>query len=198
MTDTQAHHDPAHPDPEPSLAEQAAAAGPDWKWMAALGAVMILGGFFAFLNPFIASLTATAIAAATFLVAGIMQVWMAFKGTDGSGSRAFSILLGVVLVLFAISLWVNPISGILSLTLLVGVFFLAMGAMRIWIALKMPGREGRGWMIAAGLVSAALGVLVIFAVPAGAVGLLGIFLGVELLSSGAGAVALALAVRRLQ
>ena len=34
--------------------------GPDWRWLLVLGALLIVGGIVAFLNPFAASLTASA------------------------------------------------------------------------------------------------------------------------------------------
>ncbi|SFE49681.1 HdeD family acid-resistance protein [Roseivivax sediminis] len=175
-----------------------AAAGPDWKWTFALGILLIVGGFCAFLNPFVASLTATAIAGGFFIVGGIVQSVMGLRGLDGTGSKVLAVVFGAVLALFGLTLWINPIAGIFSLTVLIGAFFLAVGLLRMWMAARIRPETGWGWMAGAGAVSALLGLLVLFAVPAGAVGLLGIFLGVELLSSGAGAVALALAVRKRQ
>lgn len=170
-------------------------ARPDWKWSFAFGILLILGGIVAFLNPFIASLTVEAIAAATFLMAGAMQLWMALAGKDGTSQRVAAGLLGLLLVLFALALLLNPIAGLISLTLLVGAFFLAMGVMRIWMAFRLRHREGWFWMALAGFVSVLLGVLVFAAVPAGALGILGLFLGVELVASGASACALALNMR---
>ncbi|SLN16428.1 acid-resistance membrane protein [Roseivivax jejudonensis] len=197
MTDTSRHDSDDTTGTAASLADHAAA-GPDWKWTFALGIILILGGVIAFLNPFVASLTATAIAGGAFVAAGIVQAVMGLRGLDGTGSKIGAVLFGAVLALFGLSLWINPIAGILSLTILIGAFFVAMGAMRVWIAFRLRPRDGWGWMAGAGVVSVLLGLLVLFAVPAGAIGLLGIFLGVELISSGAGAVALALAVRRRQ
>lgn len=169
---------------------------PDWKWGFAFGILLIVGGLIAFLNPFIASLTVEAIAAAAFLMGGAMQLWMSVASDDGRGQRIASAVLGLLLVLFALALLLNPLVGLISLTLLVASFILAMGLVRLWIALRVRGRAGWGWMAAAGIVSILLAVVIFAAVPEGALGILGLFLGVELVFSGAAASVAALAMRQ--
>lgn len=166
----------------------------NWKLALAMGLVLILGGFVALLNPFVATITAAAVAAFAFLFAGAMQLWLAVKG-DGEGSGFLAGLLGALLILFGMSLFAQPIAGIFSLTLLVAGFFLAAGVVRLWLAWRMRGRRAWGWLLASGLVSAALGVLILASLPEAAAAFLGILLGVELLASGAAAVALALSTR---
>ena len=168
----------------------------NWKLMLVMGLIMILGGFVALLNPFAATLTVEAIAAAVFLVAGFMQLWLAIRSEHGStNARMIAGVLGVLLILFALSLFFQPIAGLISLTILLAAFFLAMGLVRIWLATRMRDRAGWGWLLASGLVSAALGIFIFFSLPEAALALLGIFLGVELLASGAASVALALKSR---
>lgn len=167
----------------------------DWRWLAALGVLMMLGGVVALLNPFTAALTATAIAGATFLIAGGMQIWMAFTDAHGTAGKLSAALLGALLIVFSLALLVNPLAGIVSLTLLVGAFFVAMGVMRVWMGIQMSSQKGQGWVVAAGAVTFALGILTLISAPV-ALGLLGIFLGADLLFSGSGAVALALGMRR--
>ncbi|MBM9593503.1 HdeD family acid-resistance protein [Roseitranquillus sediminis] len=166
----------------------------DWLLTLLMGLVLILGGFMALANPFAATLTVTVVASAAFVVAGAMQLWLAFRGGE-TGARAVAAALGVLLILFAVSLVAQPFAGILSLTILVAAFFLAAGLVRIWLASRRRESSGWGWLLASGLVSAALGLIIFFALPEGSLVLLGIFLGVELLASGAAAVALALAAR---
>ncbi len=168
---------------------------PDWKWLLAFGLLMALGGIVALLNPLAASITATAIAAAAFAVAGVLQIWMGLAGLDGTGSRAGSVILGLLFLLFAVSVVFNPLGGVISLTLLMGLFFFVLGLVRLWLGYRLRPRRGWTWIVAAGVVSVLLGLVILAAVPQGALGILGIILGVELLSSGATAVAAALVAR---
>lgn len=167
---------------------------PDWGWkgLAALAAVMIAGGLMALFNPFAASLTVEVVAGIAFLAAGLTQLWVAASETGKqTGRRVLSGALGVLLVLLAVSLAANPLAGLVTLTLTVAVLFAAMGGLRVVIALRERPVAGWGWILASGLVSMALAVLIVLGLPEAALGILGLFLGVDLLASGAMTLALA-------
>ena len=156
-----------------------------WKGLALLGAVMLIGGLLAFLNPFAASLAAEAVAGAAFLIAGAMQLGFAIgDGTKSSGDRWLSGALGGVLILFAVSLVVNPLAGLVTLTALVALFFTVMGALRVALAWHMRPAQGWGWLMAGGAMSLVLAALIVLSLPGGALGLLGLFLGIDLTVGG--------------
>lgn len=167
-----------------------------WKWSLALGLLMLVGGLLAFFNPFVASLTAMAIAAAFFFVAGVVQLWMATRSGQGGGLRLLEALVGVVLVLFAISLLFIPLAGLVSLTLLVAGFFVVAGVLRIWLGLSGRGGRGWGWAVGSGAMSLALGVLIFFALPEASASLLGLLLAIDLTASGLAAIGAAFWMRR--
>lgn len=163
-----------------------------WKGLALLGVVMLIGGFLVFLNPFTASLAAEAVAGAAFLMAGAMQLVFAVRDeTKSTGDRWLSGALGVVLILFAVSLVLNPLAGLVTLTALVALFFTVMGALRVVLAWQMRPARGWGWLLAGGALSLVLAVLVVLSLPGGAPGLLGLFLGIDLTVGGAVTLALA-------
>lgn len=187
----------AHPTEYTDALARRAQADIGWGWLAALGVIGIAGGVLALLNPFIASLTAEAIAGAAFLLGGGITIWMAFRQSEASGvERIMNGLIGVTLIAFAAILLVNPLAGLVSLTLLVAVFFTVEGILRIVLSLRMRDREGWGWITAAGAVSVALGVLIFLSLPAGAFALLGLFLGIDLIASGASSLVLAYRARQ--
>ncbi|MCR8550828.1 DUF308 domain-containing protein [Salipiger sp. P9] len=186
MTDHSSHS--RHP-------SQRRLSGPDWRWLLVLGALLIVGGVLAFLNPFAASLTVVALAGSVFVLGGVLQLWIAFQDRGGGAGRMLAGLLGLIVLVFGVALLANPMAGILSLTLMIAGFFLALGALRIWLGFYLRAHAGWGWLVAAGAVSVALGLLIVLAMPEAAGGLLGLFLGVDLLSSGVGVAALALRMR---
>ena len=162
------------------------------KKLGVLGIVMLLGGLLAFLKPFAASLAAEAVAGLAFLTAGVMQLWQAITDTTRStGDRGLTSLLGVVFVLFAISLVLNPLAGLITLTFLVAVFFTVIGALRVGLAWHLRPTRGWGWIMTSGVLSLLLAALIVLGLPEAALGLLGLFLSVDL--TVAGVVTLALA-----
>ncbi|MFB9149903.1 HdeD family acid-resistance protein [Roseovarius ramblicola] len=157
-----------------------------WKGLALLGVVMLTGGLLAFLNPFAASLAAEAVAGAAFLIAGAMQLGFAVRdGTGTRGDRWLSGALGTVLILFAVSLVLSPLAGLVTLTALVALFFTVMGALRVALAWHMRPARGWGWLMAGGAMSLVLAALIVLSLPGGALGLLGLFLGIDLTVGGA-------------
>lgn len=190
MTD-QTNHDASYAAPTEGFP-----APPDWRWTLAFGIVLILGGVLALANPFIASLTAEAIAATAFIVGGVVQIWVAVTQNDHAASRIGSGLLGALLMLFGAMLVAAPIPGLLSLTLLVAAFFLALGVVRVWLAVKARPRDGWHWQALSGALSIVLAALIYVALPEGALGLLGLFLAVDLLMAGIAAIMGAIALRR--
>lgn len=170
-------------------------ARPDWRWMLILGTLLIVGGVMAFVNPFAASLTAVGIAGGIFALGGAIQMWIAFRDEGGASGRWLSGLLGFLLLAFGVALIANPLAGIVSLTLMIAGFFIASGALRVWLGLHLRHHTGWGWLVGAGAISLALGVLMIIALPAEAGNLLGLFLAIDLLSTGIGLTALSLKMR---
>lgn len=163
-----------------------------WKKLAILGAVMLIGGLLAFLNPFAASLAAEAVAGAAFLTAGVLLLWQGFTDTTkNTADRGLTGLLGAAFVLFAVSLVLNPLAGLVTLTFLVAIFFTVIGALRVGLAWHLRPAGGWGWIMTSGVLSLLLAALIVLGLPEAALGLLGIFLGIDL--TVAGTVSLALA-----
>ncbi|RLQ88942.1 HdeD family acid-resistance protein [Notoacmeibacter ruber] len=179
-------------DPTHSETRLATSSGNHWGWQLAFGIILLIGGLIALLNPFAASMAATTIAAIVFLFVGIMQIVMAVRDIHGTASRVATGILGALLILFAILLMFDPIGGIISLTLMIGFFFIAMGAARLWIAMRMRERRGWGWLAAAGVITIVLGIATLFFATAGDLALLGLFLAVDLLFAGGAAIAQAM------
>ncbi len=181
------------PDDRPGLIPTGSLNAP---WMLVMGGVLILGGIVSIVNPFAASLAVTVLAGATFLFGGAMQVWLAVRAEDGSsGGRLAAGVLGALMIVLALMLWFDPLAGMLTLTLVVATLFLAIGVFRIWFAMRMTHRARWIWTAASGGLSILLAVIIFAALPEAAATTLGLLLGVELLMSGAAAVALALAAR---
>ncbi|WP_204113562.1 HdeD family acid-resistance protein [Shimia biformata] len=168
----------------------------NWLILLLLGILSIVAGFLALFNPFAASLTANLIAGWSFVVIGILQVWEAFR-EEGWGGRIWALLLGLITLVLGVSLVAHPLQGIVALTIVAGVMFLASGVAKVILSFQLP--SPLKWaLLLSGVVSAILGFMVLSNMPSSAVVTLGLLLAVELLSNGAALVALAFARKQIE
>ncbi|MDN2564673.1 DUF308 domain-containing protein [Aquibium sp. A9E412] len=154
-----------------------------WIWLAIVGAVSLIGGVLALANPFAATLAAEMLAAWTFLIFGVLQLLQATRMRDWRGFT-WSLLLGLVTVVVGVSLLLDPAAGVISLTVLVAVLFLVLGAVKVLYALAY--RPLPGWLLPllSGLLSVVLGLMILANFPWSAAAVLGVLLAVELISNG--------------
>ncbi|SNT22024.1 HdeD family acid-resistance protein [Tropicimonas sediminicola] len=159
-----------------------------WIIMALLA---IAGGIFALMNPFAASLAATTIAAWMFLIFGVLQVIAGFR-VPGAGAKIWTLLMGALAIYLGITILGHPLRGMVTLTVMVGILFLAGGITKIILAFSLEDRRFFWAILLSGVVSVILAVMVFTNFPQSAAVVLGILLGVELLSDGVWSLAMAL------
>lgn len=154
-----------------------------WIWMAIFAVISLVGGVLALFNPFAATLAATLMAGWAFAVLGGLQVFQSFQ-VQGWGGFVWALLFGVLTLVVGISLIFNPLAGMVSLTLLVAVLFIAVGVVKIMYSFSLRPLSGWIWVLVSGIVSAVLGVMILADFPWSATAVLGILLGAELISNG--------------
>lgn len=154
-----------------------------WGWLLGFGLLCLVGGILAFAHPFAASLTVVSLAALSFIMAGILKAVYAARIRD-TGAFVISLLIAAMFIFMGFGLWLNPLAGLISLTVTVAVVLLLIGAFKIVFALRLRELGGGGWVMLSGLVSVLLGGMILANFPAAATSILGLLLGVELLSTG--------------
>src|SRR6266568_1974489 len=144
---------------------------------------MILG-LAAMIVPPLASLAVTIFLGWMFLISGIAGLALTFWARQMPGFW-WSLISAVLAIGAGIILLAKPVQGTLSLTIVVGAYFLAEGVATIMYALEHRRElsERWSWMIIAGL-------------PGSAEWAIGLLVGINLLFGGASMVGVALAVRK--
>ena len=165
-----------------------------WLMPLIVGILMVVGGIVALFNPFAASLTVEQIAGWFFLFAGLLQVVSLFQA-DGWGQRLWALILALALLWLGISLLFNPLAGVVTLTVMVAIMFLAIGIAKLWFSLALRGTAYFWPVLLSGALSVILAIMVFTNLPQSAAVLLGVMLAIELISSGATLIAYALYVR---
>ncbi len=156
-----------------------------------IGALSLAAGVYALLNPLPATLAATLLAGWAFLVLGLLKVLAAFR-LEGWGGRIWTLLLGVVTGLVGVQILADPLGGAIALTFVVAFLFLLSGAAKLVAAVTLREVPFRLLTGLSGVVSIALAVMILTDFPVSAAGVLGILLGVELLSNGVTSIAIGL------
>ncbi|SFD03003.1 HdeD family acid-resistance protein [Tropicimonas isoalkanivorans] len=152
--------------------------------------IALAGGFFALLNPIAASLAATTIAAWMFLLFGVLELIAGFR-VSGMGAKIWTILMGVLMIYLGITILGHPLRGMVTLTIMVGILFLAGGITKVILSFSMEDRSYFWAILLSGVVSIILAFMIFSNFPMSALNVLGILLGVELLSNGVWALAMA-------
>jgi uncharacterized membrane protein HdeD (DUF308 family) len=86
----------------------------------------------------------------------------------------------------------EPHDGTLTLTIVLGIYFLFMGLSRIAVAISTRGRQGAGLVGLSGIAGLLIGILVLAKLPSSADWAIGLLVGIDLIFAGWMLVSLAL------
>ncbi len=165
-----------------------------WGWFLALGILLIVLGILALGVPIAVSVTMTVFLGIILLIGGIAQFVHALMAHKWSGF--FMHLLGsAVYIIFGVVLLTDPARGVRALTLLLAIYFLAAGFVKILMALVSWGQYGWGWLLFSGIVSLILGALIWSQWPDNSDWVIGLLVGIDLFLSGLSMVMIAIAAR---
>lgn len=147
-----------------------------------LGIVLLAGGVLVLGDIALATFISTLFIGFTAIAVGAFEIIHAFW-TKGWGGFVWHVVLGVLYIVFGWMIVSQPVSGALILTLGLGLVFLASGIVRVIVAFT-HWSEG-GWLM---LVSGAFGILaglvIVTGWPVTGIWVLGLLLGVDLISHG--------------
>ena len=154
------------------------------SWYLVQSALMILAGVLALFYPAISSAAVVFYLGWLLIISGVLQ---AISLIDVHHVPNFWIqLLSVVLfVVVGILFLRNPEAGLLSLTLLLIVFFMVEGFSKVIFALTIRPFPNWGWVLLSGIVGVVLSFILLARTPVTALWLLGVLLGIQLISEGA-------------
>lgn len=167
-----------------------------WGWFLAVGIATVLLGIAALAFPWVATLAVELLVGWILVLYGVLGVIHALRNARWNG-YLFS-LFGALLALCAGALLVfYPMTGVLSLTLLIVVFFLAAGTFRVLLALRLRPADHWGWLLVSGLLAITLAILIVVQWPEAAAWIIGLMLGIDLIFAGSASILLAMAARNL-
>jgi uncharacterized membrane protein HdeD (DUF308 family) len=164
-----------------------------WILFLVEGVILVILGLVAIVIPPIATLAVELLFGWLFLISGSAGAITTFLMRQAPGfwwslvSAILAIAAGMVLLLW-------PLSGVLTLTLVLIVFFIIEGVASIMFALEHKRElSGRwGWMLASGIVDLILAAIIIAGLPGTAAWTLGLLVGINMVFGGTALIGMAL------
>jgi uncharacterized membrane protein HdeD (DUF308 family) len=166
----------------------------NWGWFLALGIGMIFVGTMAIVLPALATLSATIVLGWLLVLGGVFQGVHAFYvrnwgGFFMQGLAAFLYLMVGFLLVY------NPVEAVFLLTLLLAVFFLFEGVVKVFQSFQVRPSQNWGWIFFSGILSFVLSAIIWMNWPGDAFWVIGLLVGVNILFGGWATVMLALGAK---
>jgi uncharacterized membrane protein HdeD (DUF308 family) len=154
-----------------------------WKILMTVGVLAILAGCVAILVPAVASV-GTAIFIGWILVfAGGFLIAAAFSA-HSIGTVVLRLIWAALTVIVGLWLIVEPHNGTLTLTLVLGLYFLFMGLTRTTVAFMARGQQNAGLVGLSGICGLLIGILILAKFPSSADWAIGLLVGIDLIFAG--------------
>ncbi|QAU47231.1 HdeD family acid-resistance protein [Bradyrhizobium guangzhouense] len=168
-----------------------------WKAFLFEGILLAVLGIAALILPPLASLAITIFLGWMFLISGIGGLIVTYWARAMPGFW-WSLISAALAVLAGMLLLARPMQAVLTLTIVLGAYFLAEGVTTIMYALEhrreLSGRWS--WLLISGPVDIAIAFMVITGLPSSAEWAIGVLVGINLLFGGSTLIGMALAARK--
>jgi uncharacterized membrane protein HdeD (DUF308 family) len=164
-------------------------------WYLVQSALMILAGILALVYPVLSSVAAVLFLGWLLIIGGILQ------GVSLIGARHvphfwLQLVSVALFVIVGVLFLRNPGESLLTLTLLLIMFFMVEGISKVIFALTIRPLPNWGWVLASGIVGILLALYLWASIPVTAIWLIGVLLGIELICEGVALGALAWQARK--
>jgi len=169
-----------------------------WVLFLIEGIVLVVLGLIAIVIPPIATLAVEILFGWLFLISGIVWLITTFWMRHAPGFW-WSLLSAALATAAGIVLLARPLSGVLTLTLILIVFFVIEGIASIMYALEHKRElSGRwGWMLASGIVDLIVAAIILAGLPGTAAWAIGLLVGINMVFGGSALIAMALHAREI-
>jgi uncharacterized membrane protein HdeD (DUF308 family) len=154
-----------------------------WRTLRTLGIAAICVGAVAIILP---EIFALGVAIFIGIVLVVVSAVLAAAAFAAHGVGSFLARLAWAVLTFAVGLWLilEPHNGTVTLTLVLGIYFLLMGLTRIVVAFLGRGQANAGWIGLSGICGLIIGILVLAKFPSSADWAIGLLVGIDLIFAG--------------
>lgn len=164
-------------------------------WYLVEGALLVVAGVLAIIYPVISSGAVIVLLGWLLIASGVLQ-GMSLIGARQVPHFWLQLISVILAILIGFLFLRDPAQGLMTLALLLIIFFMMEGISKVVFALTIRPFPNWGWVLASGLVGILLALILWASLPVTAVWLIGFLLGINLISIGAAIGYLAWHVRK--
>jgi uncharacterized membrane protein HdeD (DUF308 family) len=164
-------------------------------WYLVQGVLLIVAGAFAIIYPVISSVAVVVLLGWLLIISGVLQ-GLSLIGARHVPHFWLQLISLILAVLIGFLFLRDPEQGLLTVTLLLIVYFMIEGLSKVVFALTIRPFPNWAWVLASGITGIVLSLILWANLPVTAVWLVGLLLGIQLISVGSALAYLAWQVRR--
>src|SRR6266436_214486 len=166
------------------------------RWSILWSVVLVIFGLLAIGLPFATSFGVVLIIGWLLMLSSVTQLLHAFQ-SKGIGSIFWKCAVALLYLGAGIYFVVHPLLGVVTLTLAIGIFFLAEAAMDFVAYFKVRKFRGSGWLLFDGIGTFILGLWIWRQWPLSSAWAIGTLVGISMLMTGITRLMVTLTARRL-
>lgn len=161
-----------------------------WRAIVLRGVAGILFGLFAMMAPIAAATTIVLVFSIYLMADGFLAIASAIKAARRKNSWGLLVLEGVVDIITSLVLFLMPGLALVTFVIIVAVWALFAGGLKLIAAFRSGPVQGRGWLVLSAIISLLFGVVLLISPLAGGIvltwwlGIYGLVFGVALLILG--------------
>ncbi len=167
-----------------------------WRPLLIAGAILAVLGVLAIAFPFATGIGVELAIGGLLVVGGIVHGWHAFGARGWTGFLG-GVALAALYLIAGLVVLANPVLGMVTLTLLVGAFFLVDAIVELYMGFRVRPEANWTGLLASGVLSLVLAGLILIGWPATVAWTIGLLVGINLLTTGLAMAAIAMGGRRM-
>jgi len=164
-------------------------------WMMVWGIVMLICGIAAIALPWASGIGVVIVIGWVLLFSAVSHLIFAFH-THSVGGVLWQILLALIYGAAGVFMLMNPLAGLVTLTLVLAIFLLIEAALETALYFQLRRAINAGWILFDAIVTLILAILIWSQWPSSAMWFIGTIIGISLIFSGVSRLSLASAMRR--
>ena len=158
--------------------------------------LLIVFGLLAIALPMATSFGVVVVVGWLIVLSGGFQFIHAFQ-SQGAGSIIWKVLVAILYLIVGIYFLMFPGAGVVGFTLALAIFFVVEGVVDLAAYFVARNIQGAGWILADGVITLILGILVWRQWPSSSSWVIGTLVGISMIMTGTTRLMISLAVKRL-